>query len=351
MSHLPLRKENNCLNCGSTVIGKYCSECGQENTEPKESVWNLISHFFNDVTHFDGKFFSTLKLLLFRPGFLSKEYMKGKRASYLNPIRMYLFTSFIFFLVFFSVFHFQQKDFKDVHFTLNGKTFEQIDSLPPQQFIDFTKGINHGVPMSRQEFHEYRDSINSEPTLYIFGQKKHYKNKEEYDSLASRGLVHSNWFRRQIVHKEIELNEKYKNQKGKFLSDFIQSIMHHFPQILFISLPFVALLLELLYIRRKKFYYVSHAIFTIHLYIFVFIAMLFEIAIQQLEKLHGLSWLYIISNLLTLVILFYLYKAMRNFYEQRRFKTIIKYLLFLFSFFILIIILFIVFAFISIFQI
>jgi hypothetical protein len=135
------------------------------------------------------------------------------------------------------------------------------------------------------------------------------------------------------------------------LSDFIQSLMHHFPQILFISLPFVALILKLLYIRQKIFYYVSHTIFTIHLYIFVFIAMLFEIGIQQLERLHGLGWVYFISNLLTLIILFYLYKAIRNFYEQGRFKTIIKYILFLFSFFILIVFLFIVFAFISIFQI
>ena len=101
MSHLPQRKEKNCLNCGTTVIGKYCHVCGQENIEPKESVWQLISHFFSDITHFDGKFFTSMKDLVLRPGFLSKEYMRGKRASYLNPIRMYLFTSFVFFLVFF----------------------------------------------------------------------------------------------------------------------------------------------------------------------------------------------------------------------------------------------------------
>ena len=101
MSHIQQRKEKDCLNCGTNVIGKYCHNCGQENIEPKESAWQLISHFINDVTHFDGKFFSTLKDLLFKPGFLSTEYMKGRRASYLNPVRMYLFTSFIFFLIFF----------------------------------------------------------------------------------------------------------------------------------------------------------------------------------------------------------------------------------------------------------
>ncbi len=80
MSHLLQRKEKNCLNCGTTVIGKYCHVCGQENIEPKESVWHLVSHFFNDITHFDGKFFTSLKDLVFKPGFLSKEYMNGKKS-------------------------------------------------------------------------------------------------------------------------------------------------------------------------------------------------------------------------------------------------------------------------------
>ena len=97
MSHRPQRKEKNCLNCGTIVQGKFCHICGQENVEPKETFWGMVTHFFYDITHFDGKFFVTLKDLLFRPGFLSAEYMKGRRVSYLNPIRMYIFTSAVFF--------------------------------------------------------------------------------------------------------------------------------------------------------------------------------------------------------------------------------------------------------------
>jgi len=350
MSHLPLRKETNCLNCGTTVIGKYCHACGQENIEPKESAWQLITHFFNDVTHFDGKFFLTLKVLLFKPGFLSKEYMNGRRASYLNPIRMYLFTSFIFFLVFFSFIPIKEGEFKN-NFTIKGKSFEQIDSLSAPEFNDFTKALNNGIPMSRQEFKHYVDSLKGQDGFEIFGQKTHYKSKEEFDSLVAAGVVKGSWLKKQITYKEIDLKERYRNQQGKFFSDFFKSLIHHFPQILFISLPFVALLLKLLYIRRKKFYYVSHAIFTIHLYVFVFIVMLFEMGIIGLKDFWGWNWLNIINNLFTIVIFFYLYKAMRNFYEQRRFKTIIKYILFLFSFFFLIIFLFIIFAFVSIFQI
>lgn len=103
MSHLHERKEKICLNCNAELIDRYCHHCGQENVEPKETVWHLVQHFFNDITHFDGKFFASVKYLLRRPGFLSKEYMVGRRASYLNPIRMYVFSSAIFFLLLFSL--------------------------------------------------------------------------------------------------------------------------------------------------------------------------------------------------------------------------------------------------------
>jgi len=103
LSHLKERKEKNCLNCQTEVIGRYCHKCGQENLEPKETVWHLVQHFFNDITHFDGKFFDTVRYLIRKPGFLSIEYMRGRRMAYLNPIRMYVFTSAIFFIILFTI--------------------------------------------------------------------------------------------------------------------------------------------------------------------------------------------------------------------------------------------------------
>lgn len=103
MSHLEERSEKICLNCNAQLAGPFRHICGQHNIEPKETVLHLKTHFINDITHFDGKFFSTLGLLIKRPGFLPAQYMMGKRAAYFNPVRMYIFTSAIFFLIFFSV--------------------------------------------------------------------------------------------------------------------------------------------------------------------------------------------------------------------------------------------------------
>jgi len=104
MSHNKIRSDKKCLNCGAEVPKRYCPECGQENIEPKQSFWQLTAHFLEDLTHFDGKFFKVLKSLMLRPGFLTKEYVVGRRADYINPIRMYLFISAVYFLTLMSVF-------------------------------------------------------------------------------------------------------------------------------------------------------------------------------------------------------------------------------------------------------
>ena len=117
VSHSKIRSEKICLNCGTETTGRYCPACGQENIEPKQSVWHLITHFFSDITHFDGKFFVTVKDLFVKPGFLSREICRGRRVSYLDPIRMYIFTSAIFFLIFFSMIN-----VKNVHFRSEAST-------------------------------------------------------------------------------------------------------------------------------------------------------------------------------------------------------------------------------------
>ena len=102
MSHLKERSSKDCLNCGTEVAGRFCQQCGQENVEVKESFFQLLRHFVEDLTHFDGKLWKTVKLLLFKPGSLTKLYVEGKRASYIHPIRMYIFVSAVFFLFMFT---------------------------------------------------------------------------------------------------------------------------------------------------------------------------------------------------------------------------------------------------------
>lgn len=382
MSHLKERKEKICLNCNAELIGRYCHVCGQENLEPKETVWHLVQHFFNDITHFDGKFFSTVKYLLKKPGFLSAEYMAGRRMSYLNPIRMYVFTSAIFFIIIFSI----SKPEKMVHekkeapvrlTDLERQRDELQKKLPHEEdeddivsdkkklanldilikHIQQTYGDSSRQTFTRPEREEivensYADSLQnahlseddrkritklkkkantSEAT--VFGlQVGDYANVEEYDS-TERALPDSlrdGWLRRSAMHRLIAMEEERRENPRLFKEHLIENIFHSFPKILFISLPIFAMILNILYFRRKKtYYYVSHGIFSIHVYCATFILMLICVLLDQLQKALNWKWFSILAwILIVLVILYmliYLYKAMRGFYRQGGMKTFIKY--------------------------
>ncbi|MBT0667254.1 DUF3667 domain-containing protein [Novosphingobium profundi] len=94
--------ESACLNCGTRLVGSHCHACGQA-----AHVHRTLGAFFHDllhgVFHFEGKFWRTLPLLVWRPGRLTREYIDGRRASYVSPIAMFLFTVFLMFAVFHAV--------------------------------------------------------------------------------------------------------------------------------------------------------------------------------------------------------------------------------------------------------
>jgi uncharacterized protein DUF3667 len=420
VSHLKERTEKNCLNCKTDLIGRYCHVCGQENLEPKETVWHLVQHFFNDITHFDGKFFSTVKYLLRKPGFLSREYMEGRRASYLNPVRMYVFTSAIFFLILFS---------------LKGPSDYVHSSQPPESGEDAKKRTSIGVQPSgdiigvtmtddksvrkgladlarekakleaklkkaddeddREDYRQdirkidlegrvirqlygdtstltfdktqrigfllkaYEDSLketdlpqavrtnitiladklrkgededdNGFPALFGWNEKG-YRSVASYDSAenAMPESARDSWMGRTFTRKIIAANEEYHRDKHRYWEHFIENLLHSFPKILFFSLPFFALFLNILYAREKKeFFYVSHGIFAIHVYCATFILILVTTLLNELKNVLDWRWLHILINILVAGIAFYifiyLYKAMRGFYRQGRVKTFIKY--------------------------
>ena len=91
--------ERACLNCGAPLLGSHCHACGQP-----AHVHRTLSAFFHDllhgVFHFEGKIWRTLPLLAWRPGKLTREYIDGRRASYVSPIALFLFVVFLTFAVF-----------------------------------------------------------------------------------------------------------------------------------------------------------------------------------------------------------------------------------------------------------
>ncbi|MEQ8910036.1 MAG: DUF3667 domain-containing protein [Vicingaceae bacterium] len=93
-------KVENCLNCGNELSkdDQFCSQCGQS-TERESNLRSFVSHFLSDYFTFDSMIFKSVRPLFVKPGFLTLEYLKGKRVSYIPPLRLFIFSSIVFFLL------------------------------------------------------------------------------------------------------------------------------------------------------------------------------------------------------------------------------------------------------------
>ena len=361
MSHIPQRTEKDCLNCGTIVQGRYCHVCGQENTLPKETFWHMVIHFLYDITHFDSKFFETLKDLIFKPGFLSREYMAGRRARYLHPVKMYVFTSAIFFLLFFSVFSAGNAIQINSPETVSGeRRLQSLAVIESELLKDSVKAKTDSVTMRKlRKIEQMRDTskvvswgdfadLDDDSTvLDISGSADKYQSVEQYDSAQKRlpDSLRDGWALSRLIRKEININKKYGRNPEAAFEKLIENVLHRLPYMLFISLPLFALILQLLYIRRRNFYYADHGVFTIHLYIFSFILLAVVFGLNELREYTGWGILGWIMGFLFVGLNIYLYKAMRRFYGQRRFKTFIKYLMTAFFSLLMMLILFVLFFF------
>jgi hypothetical protein len=359
LSHIPQRKEKDCLNCGSIVQGQYCQKCGQENVVPHESFGHMVKHFVYDITHFDSKFFDSMRYLLFKPGFLPKEYMRGRRASYLNPIKKYVFTSAIFFLLFFSFFISPIKSgvenmdaplpVKERLERIKDGEEELIDNPNNPKLDTFLMLLRDtSKPVTLAQLKAYWNETN----VINFGGRQ-YANLKEYEAVQKKIPLEDRdgWFVQLMQKKNLKIKEKYGNAPGKLKSVLLNTFLQKLPYMLFASLPFFALILKLLYFRRKQFFYADHGIFTVYHYVFTFFLLTAVFALNKLADVKGFGFVDAITVFTFLSGGVYLYLSMKNFYGQGHGKTLLKFILLNAVAFVVMIVLFVAFLLLSVFQI
>ncbi len=259
--------------------------------------------------------------------------MAGKRARYLHPIRMYVFSSAMFFLLFFSV------------FKINTPGSNGNMPLSPDERRLYIKELqeelqkdtgNTRIKTSLMLAKDTSQSLTNRDKLRIGKSQFNislanadYESIEEYEA-AQKALPESErdgWFARRLAKKEIGINIKYRDDPAAASEKFAKSILHQLPYMLFVSLPLFALILKLVYIRRKQFYYADHGVFTIHLYIFTFILLMAVFGLAKLDDLTEWRIWGLLMGLLFIGLFIYLLLAMKRFYGQRWWKTIIKFLI------------------------
>lgn len=287
----------NCPNCGHSVSGmKYCPNCGQKNVSKKLSLSQLIKDFSSDYFTFDSKFFHSLIPLMFKPGFLTREYVEGRRSTYILPLRLYIFTTFIFFLV----------------VAISSKMSEEIE--PPH--LQFNSTVEDSI-LNTFEKHGYQfpDTIRQE----LFGKKDSVAQdkdgvKIEYDHFNFRFSntdSSDNRFLKYINKKSHYLNSLGKEGANRFVQELVKQV----PKILFILLPLFALFLKLVYFRQKILY-IEHLIFSLHFHTFLFLDFLFIVIMPFM----------VLEIILFFMIFVYLLVAIKNYYRQGWLLSLLKFI-------------------------
>ncbi|MDR6760112.1 hypothetical protein J2Y38_000291 [Flavobacterium sp. 2755] len=304
MSHNKIREDKTCLNCRHVVEQKFCPNCGQENSDSRKTFHHLFIHFFEDLTHYENAFWKTIRNLLFKPATLTKEYLSGKRLSYLAPVRLYIFISFI--------------------------TFLLIAIFPSKVGDQISKGEKE---ISTKLINQDKDGVKSK-------YKTHFelKTMKEIDSIQKYGKEDEKLSELEYWLYEKSVHVTENNTKREIVTKFIESFFHNIPKILFIIMPFFAFFLWIFH-NKKKWYYFDHGIFTLHYFSFLLLIFLIMFIVERMVGLFGedspISFIASIVNVVgTIWMCYYFYPAHHRFYGESRIVSFVKsVILFFINFF------------------
>lgn len=313
----PLIRQHLCDNCLMPMAGQYCSQCGQKKVSQSKHFRILLGEFIEDVLNFDDKILRTFKPLLFKPGFLSKEYFANRRMLYVSPLKLYFFISVItFFLIQHSIDSAieTQKNF----IVINGADIKQPVNEPVG---DSKKTITNDNPANKSQKKDDRTiSFNSKP----WNAKTNPINLPWLPE-AGNALLND----RAAKLQEIMNSDDY----GKQLTHAALAVA---PQTLLILLPFFALLLKIAYFFQKRLY-IEHLILGLHNHAFLLVCISAGVVFSEIGSwlspyLWVLSWGKFLSTLIMIWVPVYFLLSLKIVYQQNWRRTIFKFLLIAFSY-------------------
>jgi Protein of unknown function (DUF3667) len=249
-----------CLNCGATLVGRFCAACGQRALPPHPTVRELAGDTWRELSGYDGRIAATFRGLL-KPGLLTRRYVEGQRARYLSPVRLYLIVSVVYFLV-----------------------AAAAPSLDERGRQTAGPGLRFGVTGT--------ESGNLTP--------------EERERLL-KDLESTNWMLRPLLKSMATNPEEYRRQ--------VFTIM---PRVFFGMLPVFAGIVFLFY-RSETF--PTALVFAVHLHAFAFVtATVSEAAKFTGSRVLAAT----VGGIATIVFVVYVFRAVRAVFGGRMLKTTAK---------------------------
>ena len=315
------RKLDHCLNCYEelTLDDNYCPFCGQENHDQKVPVFVFLKDFVSNFLSLDSSLFKTFPAFLFKPGKLTVEFNEGKRKKYLHPIRLYLIFSLFYFFV--------------------------ISWVIPTNFLDriMTTDISSIIDdMDDVEVQDKRKSISEEDrrTVDSIFQKANFTTPLS-PPRDKESVPQYNWKQIKAMAIDDDLtNDQFKvaidntswnfdvlnistEKKRRFIANsnlYINNSARNLPIMMFLLLPFFALILHLLYIRHSKFY-VEHLIHSLNLHSFAYL--IYGIGILLLQFEIGDSWTIMWVSFLLVTV--YAFLSIKRIHKGGWFKSLFKF--------------------------
>jgi len=344
-----------CSNCHAPLAGQYCAVCGQRDRSRMISVWELVADFAGEFFDFDSRFWRTLFPLLFRPGRLTAEYLRGRRVHYTPPLRLYVISSVLFFLLA-NLGGVQG----DLSFDDEGEAPStqggEPPAAPPAPGIETGKPdgatpsaedapaepappdetgmppeARQAVEEAKQIAREVRAQAHEEAAADGEAKTAHEGFMVGPEKCTLGDFKTGNTFVDGPVRERLQTAcQHIVADKGK---SFVRQLVQNIPKMLFFFLPVIALAMKPLYMRPRR-YYVEHLLFFVHVHSFIFAALSLTLVVSALNTIYpGLG---VMKGLtiaaVSIYIPYYLFRALRVVYGQGRFVTLLKYVFLFFTY-------------------
>lgn len=249
------RKLHDCPNCGTPLppAFEFCPTCGQENHELKVPFRHMVYEFVEGITHFDAKVWNTLRAMAV-PGRITAEFLVGRRARYVPPVRLYIFVSLVFFFLLNALMNhrFDEQGRRD-------GTAARTDTVraPVRSGVHTTVRDGDSTPVADDGDLSISMTLSDDERTALKERLPHLSRTQVDSVLISMGNPRPNWFQRRllmaVVH--IPVGDDANSYIGHLVTRSLSLLM-------FLLMPFLALLLKVFFARKRLYY--EHLIFSIH---------------------------------------------------------------------------------------
>jgi Protein of unknown function (DUF3667) len=351
-----------CENCGTELRGHYCSNCGQAAIDYRRSFRHVIVDVLDSFLNWDSKFVRTIGLLLWRPGWLTNQFVDGRRVRFLHPLRLYLLVSIVFFLCAklipmtdgdttkvedlppeararyeekMAKVRALQKDGSVLTFTTDDKD-PNVPPPPtpaePQAPADSKQPAvpeapappapvanETGVPEATATPSEAQELVDEIKHEVATGKKKRKDGPHVQFGNNKDGpkTPFEAWMEQRIKDRIGEGGTKAKL--------FVETLKSNLSTMMLFCVPLFAFILKILYIRQKRFY-IEHLVYALNIHAFFYIAVMLVVLISI-----GLNnWIpgtpqVLLTLLLCLLVFAQVFLSIRRVYRQTWFMTMFKF--------------------------